>query len=386
MINEFCRYFFRYIVFAKTRQRLLFLAIGGLFISSFALLILQSTMNGLQDKLMSRSKQVLGEGVLFLDDLTLKEAEKLMEELKAKDLSPIPEFEQELLLRHKNYITPVIAHGLDPAHLPGFLKNISLKEVVLGKDLAISIHADDGNSLQITTPTSVDSLLGDIPRTSTLQIDATVGTDVPDVDLYHLWIRLPILQNLLKQRNINRIRLYRSPDKDTLQEWLSLQYKNKIRFKSWEDQHQTLVWALQMETAMMLFLFVGMTMLVSLCITSGLLIFFDKIKNDLASFWILGSSKKQLQKAFLIFLSLLSLASVVLGLITGGIFLFLLHRYGIEIMPDVFVDRKIPILITPMGIIISFIVPYTISLTFSFFSLNQFKRESSYLSLVRTVG
>ena len=386
MINQFCQYFFRYIILAKTKQRLLFLAIGGLFISSFALLILQSTMNGLQHKLMSRSKQVLGEAVLFLDDLNLKEEKKLLTQLKNKNLSPIPEYEGEFLLRHKNYIAPVIVHGLDPKNLPKFLEGIILKEVILGRDLAMSIHADAKDSVQLTSPASVDSFLGDIPRTSTILIDSTIGTDVPEIDLHHLWMRLPILQNLLKQKNINRIRLYHLPDKKNLKKWLSVQYKDKVRFKTWEDQHQTLVWALQMETAVMLFLFVGMTMLVSLCITSGLLIFFDKIKNDLASFWILGSSKKQLQKAFFIFLTLLSLISVIFGLIAGGIFLFLLHRYGIEIMPEVFVDRKIPILVTPSAVFISFAVPLVISLSFSFFSLNQFKRESSYLSLIRSVG
>ena len=75
MYYSFIRYFFSYIVHAKTRQRLLFIAVFGLFLSSLSLLIIQSTMNGLQRNLVTRSKSILGDHLFELKN-KLKTSQK----------------------------------------------------------------------------------------------------------------------------------------------------------------------------------------------------------------------------------------------------------------------------------------------------------------------
>ena len=263
--------------------------------------------------MISRSKQVLGDGVLILKDFSKNQTTKLLQDLDKTQLHVVPEYETELLVRHGTYLAPAIVHGVDPKRLPPFLT--SLKEVVLGYDLAMELNGQTDDSLLLMAPASTDSFFGDIPRTTTVFMDNTLITDVPEVDRLHMWIRLPILQNLLRDRRINRIRLYGHLDLNNLPS----SYKN-VQLKTWEENHKTLVWALKIETSMMLLLFIGMTMLVSLCITSGLMIFFSKIKNDLAGFWIMGSSKSRLIKASMIFLSLINFLSVSCGLVAGGIF------------------------------------------------------------------
>jgi lipoprotein-releasing system permease protein len=82
----------------------------------------------------------------------------------------------------------------------------------------------------------------------------------------------------------------------------------------------------------------------------------------------------------------MSFISIIAGVLGGLVFLWLFDHYAPEIMPDVFVDRKIPILITIKGLAISFLVPYLISSIFVTYALSQFKREHNLLDHVRSIS
>lgn len=381
MFLTYLKYFFHYIVTAKNRQRLLILAVVGLILSSFALIVLQSTMGGLQNKLMERSKRVLGRSTIRLgaDD----DPSKVIQLLNDQHALYLKEYELELLLRYQTYITPVIVHGVDlNGTLPKFLQNEHVKEALIPMELAYKIGAVPPEKMQLVSPSHVDSLFDDIPRTQTINVEKSFSTDVPEIDSYHLWTRLSLIQNLVRSKSFNRIRIYTDVNIPELRKVLS----PNMTLKTWEEENSTLVWALNLESSVMIFLFAAMSLLVSLCISSGLLIFFNKIKTDLSSFWILGASLFKINQSTKYFLHLMSFLSIISGLLLGLLFLFLFDKMAADIMPNVFVDRRIPILITPKGLIISFLVPYCISWLFITFSLNQFKREYNLLDHVRSMS
>lgn len=342
-------------------------------------------MGGLQNKLMERSKSVIGYATLIfkkeVNDPDLKNLEKLLEH---ESIKYTREYEIELLLRYQTYLTYVIVHGIDQfGHLPPFLVNDHHSfEAVIPTELAYKVGVAPPENLQLISPAHVDGLMGDIPRSQTIRIDRTFSSEVPEIDLAHLWVRLPLIQNLIQSRSINRIRLYSKTNFQSLAKKLP----HWVQFKTWEQENSTLVWALNLESTVMIFLFAAMSLLVSLCISSGLLIFFNKIKTDLSSFWILGASFNQINRSTKYFLHLMSFVSIVLGVLAGLVFLYFFNRFAPEIMPDVFVDRKIPILITFKAIAISFLVPYVISSVFVTFALSQFKREHDLLNHVRSIS
>lgn len=383
MFITYLKYFFFYIISAKNRQRLLILAVVGLFISSFALIVLQSTMGGLQNKLMERSKKIVGHAtILFKISENDPRLDQLEQILIRNKLNYSREYEMELLLRYQAFIAPVIVHGIDlNGYRPTFLPNATF-DGVIPTDLAYRVGVAPPEVLQLISPSHVDNLLGEIPRSQSVAIDTTFNSDVPEIDMSHLWVRLPILQNLIQARTINRIRIYSKTNFKELRKSLP----NWVQLKTWEEENSTLVWALNLESNVMVFLFAAMSLLVSLCISSGLLIFFNKIKTDLASFWILGASFEKINRSTKYFLHLMSFISILSGVIAGLLFLWAFDHYAPEIMPDVFIDRKIPILISAKGLIISFLVPYLISSVFISFALTQFKREHDLLDHVRSIS
>ncbi len=344
-------------------------------------------MGGLQSKLIARSKKVAGHGVVEFRDLPEKEVAPAIDELKKIGINAIGELELELLIKYGQYYAPILIHGINPTgDLPSFIEGRVFDELILPRSLSLKVNAAIGDMVRLLSPAHLNSFMGDIPRMSSLYVDYLVSTDVQEIDEFHGWANLLRIQSLIRKRTLNRIRLFGDYDKSQVSLILRRNGLAEAKVFSWEQKNSTLVWALGLETTVMVFLFSAMTLLVSLAIISGLLIFFTKVKGDMASFWILGTEEKEIFASSRLFLFSLSLFSVATGITLALIFLFGLDYLGPNIMPAVFVDRKIPVDITWRGLTLSFFIPFTISLFFANLSLKAFRKEVDYLSYIRTLG
>ncbi|MGB0452428.1 MAG: ABC transporter permease [Bacteriovoracaceae bacterium] len=388
MIFSFANYFVRYIFFSRTRQKLLFLAFIGLFLSAAALLGLQSAMDGLQQSQIGRSKAVFGNGEVMFKNLSLKTAKEISLKLKEENIVHDLEYQIELLLKHDQQITPVIVHGLDvETHIPSFLDQKKENfELIIPFDIAYKLNIDSGSKVELISPAHVDYFFEEIPRSISLYTSDIVTTRVPEADQLHVWVPIKYIHFLIEDKTVNQIVIRSDRDFSDIKKLIENNFNVNFRMRTWEEKNQTLVYALNLESTVMFFLFVAMTFLVSLCITSGLLIFFRKVRTDFSSFWILGTSKDQLERSSWMLINFLSIISVGLGLIAAYFGLGFFEMFVGEIMPDIFVDRKIPINITWKAVAISFTIPYLISILFSWFTLRQFKKGTDYLDIVRTVG
>lgn len=383
---EFYKYFLTYIFKAKTRQRLLFIAAVGLFISSFSLVVLQGIMGGLQSGLINRSKEVLGVGHIELLRQSNESKLEIIDKLQSEKLDFYPEYEIELMVKKGNRVSPVILHGIDFSFgVPEFLAVKDRAGIVIGSDLSSSINGYYDSKLSFISPAHVDILFGDIPRQVNEKISDFYMSELVEIDNVHAWTRISLVQNLIREKTFNKIIFYN--ENDFNKALIVLDKFKSLNFVKWEDMNKSLVWALALETNVMLFLFVGMSFLVAICITSGFMIFFDKIKTDLISFWVLGKSKKNIFEMSYVLTHIISFIFCSSGLIFGLFFLYLLKHNDLNFMPDFFVERRIPVSIDALKIIISFTVPYIISAIFSYFSFSSFKKESkSFLKIIKTVG
>ena len=384
MSLAFFKYFFQYVFKGHTRQRLIFLTIIGLLISSFSLMVLQGIMGGLQNGLVKRSKNVIGQGYFDVSNYSRSELADLVKDLRYKKIKHVKELEIELMVQNGGYLAPLIIHGLDFDQMtPDFLKGRDISGLVLGGQLARDISVFYNTDVTITSPAHTTLLMREVPRQSSIEVTDFFSSELPEVDSVHGWVRLRFVQNLIRKKTFNRIRIYGNATaiKDFL---ASTSYKNYV---SWDEMNATLVWALGLETKVMLFLFTSMSFLIGICIVSGYLIFFNKIKVDLASFWILGLSKKKAMKLIHIFGHLLTGIFSMLGVALGLIFLKLLDSNQLVIMPEHFVERNIPVNFEITDILLAFLVPYLIAYIFTKITFNIFKKEdTSFISLIKKVG
>lgn len=381
----FFSYFLLYILRAKTRQRLLFIAVTGLFISAFSLMVIQGIMGGLQQGLIKRSKDVHGSYLIQFETPTAESLTDFKEILRKESIPFYSELEAEVMLKNKNFVAPAKLHGIDlEDERPGFLAEKEFSGIVMGSELASKLRIQFLDDMQIVAPGVTDSLMGEVPRFVSDSVSDYLYTELSEVDDFEAWARLGLVQNLLRSRGINQIRLYGEISTSTLKRIREYQTHVSKRVVSWEEMNGALVWSLNLETKVMLFLFISMSLLVAIAITSGLLIFYSKIRKDLMSFWILGMGQKRLLELCFKFTLILSAVTVVAGGFCGYLTLQLLERFGHDIMPDIFVERQLPVHLDFSHILISVLIPFGISLVFSYFSFLNFRKENqSFVAIVR---
>lgn len=387
-IWPFFSYFFMYVLRAKTRQRLLFIAVLGLFLSAFSLMVIQGIMGGLQRGLIARSKNTQGSNLLVFEQITGEALGEIKDILRKEGIPFYSELEVEVMLKHRNFVAPGKLHGIDlEDERPDFLLNKDFSGLVMGSELASKIKLQFLDEVQIIAPGVTDNLMGEVPRFVSENLSDYLYSELSEVDEFEFWSRASLVQNLIRQKGINQIRLYGEINKEVLDKILKVETNVPKRIVSWEKMNEALVWSLNLETKVMLFLFMSMSFLVAIAITSGLLIFYSKIRRDLMSFWILGMSQKKLLGLCFKFTLILSAVTVCVGGIFGHIVLLLLEKFGHKLMPDIFVERELPIHLDFNHIVISLVIPFGISLIFSYFSFSNFRKENqSFVSIVRSLG
>lgn len=351
-------------------------------------MVIQGIMGGLQEGLIKRSKSVHGSHLIIFDEVTESPLYEIKEILRKEAVPFYSELEVEVMLKHRNFVAPAKLHGIDlNDERPKFLVDKDFDGLVMGSELSSKIKLQFLDDVQIIAPGVTDSLMGEVPRFISESLSDYLYTELPEVDDFEVWGRLGLVQNLVRQRGINQIRLYGEVSEEVLEKIQRVRTDVPKRIISWEKMNEALVWSLNLETKVMLFLFISMSLLVAIAITSGLLIFYSKIRKDLMSFWILGMSQEKLISLCFKFTLILSGVTVIIGGIFGHLTLILLETYGHDLMPDVFVERELPVRLDFEHIVISLVIPFGISLVFSYFSFLNFRKENqSFVSIVRSLG
>ena len=362
---------------------------AGLLLSSFSLIFIQGIMKGLQRGLIERSKKIHGDYQIVLQPQNRQSNnlffKKIKEELPGHVLF-YREYEIEVMIRQKSYLAPTKIHGVHlQDSLPSFLQSKDFNGLVAGSDLLTKVRADFLDSVFLVAPGVSDNIMGEVPRFVSESISDMVYTELPEVDEFESWVRLPVVQNLLRTPSFNKIRIFgKLSDGEILQLKTRVKDFPETQLLTWEEMNETLVWSLALETRVMLFLFISMSLLVAIAITSGFLIFYNKIRIDLMSFWILGMSQKILMRLSFEFTLLISSLTILLGAFLGFGALKILQAYGGQIVPDIFLEREVPVYLDSSDVALSLLIPLVISLFFILISYTNFKKENrSFLTLIR---
>jgi lipoprotein-releasing system permease protein len=388
-MRYFIRYFINYVFQSKTRQGLIILVVLGLALCSFALTVLQGTMHGLQSSMMNRYQSIEGKYIITTlnnSEKTSSALEKVHQSLKLQKIPHYPALVLEVLLKQNEFIAPALLTAFDQKiPWPKFLEDQDQSGIILGADLGAKLKAGPFNQINMYSPTHTISMLGDVPQFMSEETSGFMLSGFEDLDVVRAWSRLSLAQNLIREEKINQIIFY-SEDNFSQVSNIIAPYKSLLTIKTWQEQRPELMWAFQLETMVMVFIFTMMAVLVSLTIISSCSLFLNKIKLEMFVFWLLGESSLRIKKGLFATFQIIILISISLGLTLGLLLLLYLDLKSPIIMPEVFLERSIPVVFHYKYNLISFFIPYLISSFFIFWSLKEFfANQNSFSTLIKRV-
>jgi lipoprotein-releasing system permease protein len=80
----------------------------------------------------------------------------------------------------------------------------------------------------------------------------------------------------------------------------------------------------------------------------------------------------------------MSFFSCFCGIVLGALFLLGLKTFSPQIMPDIFVDRSIPVIFSVRSYVVAFFIPFSISMIFLRYTLKDLRYGADFISYLKS--
>ncbi len=230
-------------------------------------------------------------------------------------------------------------------HTSGIDFKLGPKEVAIGNELARSLGVFEGDEVNLVAPENLLLPAGEVPIYEKVRVKALVRTDVPDIDSHIVFYDAASgLRRLQETASLERgleIRLKDPSDSPRFAE--TLKKSGVLRVKTWQELNSALFYSLKMEKTLM-GLFLGLTVLVSsFSVVAVLVLLVTQKRMDVGILKSLGATKGKIRRIFMAIGATLGLVGIGGGTLLGLIVCWLLARYPIIRLPDIYYDTSLPV-------------------------------------------
>ncbi len=374
----FLSFFFKYILSPRVSSLIRpvsIVCIFGLIVSIASLVVVISVMSGfgssLKDRLLSHEPHL----VVYKDSSQnmnlLDQVQKILAQSRLdNDIQSIRSFEtQDIILKNsEGHFAGAIARGYGSKDLRALTQGsdekyfedvnskvewdssniISIKKdkvrIHIGVELADQLSAYEGDFVFIMPAESLLTPPTDMAPPEEVQIDSLIFS-------VHSYIN-------------NKKILYEKGSIVSLQETASLSqgveiflkdpakykpYKEILKTKgfdvqSWSDQNSSLFFALKIEKIIMTVFLALAALIAGFSIASMIQLLMTQQRQDIGILMVMGYPVRQVRKLFVHLAFMMSFLGVSSGVLLGYLICIFLKFVPIDLLPSIYVDRKIPVI------------------------------------------
>jgi len=252
--------------------------------------------------------------------------------LKGPDLKP-----------YLSKLDPDVAEAVnEPDEYPG---------IVIGRELAKSLHVYVGDEITLVVPLGDLGPMGIMPKSRKFRVAAVFYSGMYEYDASQAYVKLDAAQDFLDlKQNITGLEI-KVDDAERVDAVRPLVEKaldrDDVRVRDWKELNKNLFSALKLEK-IATFIILSLAILVaSFCIICTLLLMVTEKSKEIAILKSLGASDNAILRIFMTEGMMIGGIGTIFGVATGLAAMFGLLWFGVRLDPDVYYVDRLPISADP---------------------------------------
>lgn len=222
--------------------------------------------------------------------------------------------------------------------LPTLLDNNS---IIIGKGIAQELILAVGDHVMLVHGTDTNLSLTQKAEKKEVIVQGILSTGIAETDNHLVICSFDCYNTLVAEPAVTHIGIATHGDQQELKAVLRKELA-ELSVTSWKDDYPALVSALKLERYAMIFLLSLITLVASMNLLSLIFMVTAYKKTDCALLLSLGVSKKELMAIFMVFSSIISLASSLVGIGCAYLVARLMQAYPCLTLPDTYYVTHLP--------------------------------------------
>jgi lipoprotein-releasing system permease protein len=370
------------------------LSVGGVGVGVMALIIVLSVMSGfeadLQQKIIGTNAQVVVSK--YADSFS--EYRKVMDKIRTIKgvMGETPFILNEVMISSGANIAGVIIKGIDPAtvgNVTDLRKNILpggsldalshpetivaqprrpedekaqpvLQGIILGRELAGSLHVGVGDRVDIISPLGGElGPQGPLPKSRPFRVAGIFYSGMYEYDAKFVYILLETAQKFFNMEGASgvEVRVSDVDDARRIAKTISQELDGwPYRTRDWGEMNRNLFSALRLEKLVMAIILTIIVIVAGGLIVATVIMLVLEKRKEIAVLKALGVPDGGIVKIFLTEGLQIGIAGGLLGLLSGISWCVLIEKIGIKLDPQVYYIPELPVKIEPLQTIIPVLI------------------------------
>ena len=252
---------------------------------------------------------------------------------------------------YKGADLPGLADDIDPSVRAVILNHAERPGVILGRELAKTLHVYIGDEVTLVSPLGDLGPMGVMPRTKKFRVAAIFYSGMYEYDATYVYTMMDVAQDYFQTAgkiSAIEVKVEDAERADRIAPMVTAAVaRDDLRVRDWRDINRNLFSALKLERIATFIILSVAIMVASFCIVCTLLLMVTEKGKEIAILKAIGASDGAILRTFIIEGMVIGGIGTVFGVVTGLAVCTGLSWFGLRLDPEVYYIDRLPISVNP---------------------------------------